>query len=39
LMAVFNAVALMAMNPEARQVKSVYEGLNKEQTIARITGR
>lgn len=39
LMAVFNAVALMAMNPAARQVKSVYEGLTKEQTIARITGR
>jgi len=39
LMAVFDAVALMAMNPEARQVKSVYEGLSKEQMIARMTGK
>ncbi len=39
LMATFNAVALMAMNPEARRVKSVFDGLTKEQMIARITGK
>lgn len=39
LMASFNATALMAMNPEARLQKSVYDGLTKEQMIARMTGR
>ncbi|MFH2074480.1 MAG: terminase TerL endonuclease subunit, partial [Pseudomonadota bacterium] len=36
LMATFNAVALMAMNPEARLKKSAYEGMTKEQMIARM---
>jgi hypothetical protein len=29
-MATFNAVALMAMNPEARRAKSAYEDPNAE---------
>jgi phage terminase large subunit-like protein len=36
LMATFNAVALMAMNPEARCVKSVYDNLTKEQILERM---
>lgn len=36
LMATFNAVALMAMNPEARR-KSAYEGMDKEQMKARMS--
>lgn len=36
LMATFNAVALMAMNPEARCKKSIYEGLTTEQIIERM---
>jgi phage terminase large subunit-like protein len=39
LMATFNAVALMAMNPEARMNRSVYDGLSKDDMIKRITGR
>ncbi len=39
LMAGLSAVALMAMNPEARRVKSVYDGMTKEQIIARMTGK
>lgn len=39
LMAGLSAVALMAMNPEAKAKKSAYEGLTKEQMIARMTGR
>ncbi len=39
LMATFNAVALMAMNPEARTRKSIYDNLTKEEMIKRITGR
>jgi len=38
LMATFNAVALMAMNPEARCVKSIYDNLNKEQILERMRG-
>lgn len=33
LMATFNCVALMAMNPEARSKKSAYEGQTKEQIL------
>lgn len=36
LMAAFNAVALMAMNPEARAVKSAYEGMSAEEMKARM---
>ena len=36
LMATFNAVALMAMNPEAKLKKSAYAGLTKEQMIERM---
>jgi phage terminase large subunit-like protein len=36
LMATFNAVALMAMNPEAKNKKSIYEGLTEEEIKARI---
>jgi phage terminase large subunit-like protein len=39
LMATFNAVALMAMNPEARTTKSVYDGMSREAMIARMTGK
>jgi hypothetical protein len=35
-MATFNAVALMAMNPEAKNKKSVYEGLTEAEIKARI---
>jgi len=36
LMAAFNAVALMAMNPEARLKKSAYENLTPDQIKARM---
>jgi len=36
LMATFNAVALMAMNPEARSGKSSLNGLTKEEIIERM---
>ena len=36
LMAMFNAVALMAMNPEARNKKSAYDGLTVEQIKERM---
>ena len=36
LMATLNAVALMAMNPEARMVKSAYEGLSEEEIRERM---
>lgn len=36
LMAAFNAVALMAMNPEARGGPSIYEGMTKEQILENI---
>lgn len=36
LMASFNCVALMAMNPEAKNVKSAYEGLTAEQIRERM---
>ncbi len=36
LMATFNAVALMAMNPEARQTKSVYEGMTEDEIKQRM---
>jgi phage terminase large subunit-like protein len=36
LMATLNAVALMAMNPEARQGKSTYEGMSPEEIKARM---
>ncbi len=39
LMATFNAVALMAMNPEAKNTRSAYEGLSKQQMVDRICGR
>ena len=39
LMAGLSAVALMAMNPEAKRVKSVYEGMTKSEMIARMTGK
>jgi phage terminase large subunit-like protein len=39
LMAGLNAVALMGMNPEAKNPRSVYEGLTREQMIARMTGQ
>lgn len=39
LMAGFSTVALMAMNPEARANKSIFDNLTKEQMIARIAGR
>lgn len=39
LMATFNAVALMAMNPEAKVKRSIYDDLTKEQMIARMTGK
>jgi phage terminase large subunit-like protein len=39
LMAGLSAVALMAMNPEARNNKSVYDGMSKEAMIARMTGK
>lgn len=37
LMAAFNAVALMAMNPEAKRKVSAYEGLSKEEILARVS--
>ena len=36
LMATFNAVALMAMNPEAKLKKSAYEGLSTEEITSRM---
>jgi phage terminase large subunit-like protein len=36
LMATLDAVALMAMNPEAKNKKSIYEGLTEEEIKARI---
>jgi phage terminase large subunit-like protein len=36
LMATFNAVALMAMNPEARKIKSVYEGMTEKEIKERM---
>ena len=36
LMATFNAVALMSMNPEARLKKSAYDGLTAEEIKARM---
>jgi len=39
LMAGLSAVALMAMNPEAKQTKSVYEGMSKEEMVRRMTGQ
>ena len=36
LMATFNAVALMAMNPEAKNRRSAYEGLSAEQIRERM---
>ena len=36
LMATFNAVALMAMNPEARVVKSAYEGMTEDEIKKRM---
>lgn len=39
LMAGLSAVALMAMNPEARATKSVYDGMSREAMIARMTGK
>ncbi len=39
LMAALNCCALMAMNPEARRVKSVYDGLSRAEMIARMTGK
>jgi phage terminase large subunit-like protein len=38
LMAAFNAVALMAMNPEAKQKKSVYDDLTVEEIKERMMG-
>lgn len=38
LMATFNAVALMALNPQARNNKSVYDNLTKEDIIKRMKG-
>jgi hypothetical protein len=32
-------MALMAMNPEARRERSIYEGMTKEQMKARMTGK
>ena len=39
LMAGLSAVALMAMNPEAKSTKSVFDGLTKVQMVARMTGK
>ncbi|MEN6375520.1 MAG: terminase TerL endonuclease subunit [Smithella sp.] len=39
LMAGLNAVALMAMNPEAKSGRSIYEGLSKDDMIKRMTGQ
>jgi len=36
LMATFNAVALMAMNPEAKNKKSVYSGMTADEIKARM---
>jgi phage terminase large subunit-like protein len=36
LMAVFNSVALMAMNPEGRSKRSVYDGMTTEEIRERI---
>jgi phage terminase large subunit-like protein len=36
LMAAFNCVSLMAMNPEARMTKSVYDGKTKEEIMEMI---
>ena len=38
LMAAFNAVALMALNPSPRNVKSAYDGLTKEEIVKRMIG-
>jgi hypothetical protein len=35
-MATFNAVAVMAMNPEAKNRKSAYDGLTAEQIKERM---
>ena len=37
LMATFNAVALMAMNPEAKNVRSAYENMTAEEIQKRMT--
>jgi phage terminase large subunit-like protein len=37
LMATFNCVALMAMNPEARAGKTVYKGMTADEMKARMT--
>jgi len=37
LMATFSAVALMAMNPEAKMQRSIYEGMSEEAIIERMT--
>lgn len=39
LMAALNCTALMAMAPEARRKKSVYDNLSKEEMIKRMTGQ
>lgn len=39
LMAGLNAVALLAMNPEAKSGRSVYEGMSKDEMIKRMTGQ
>jgi phage terminase large subunit-like protein len=36
LMATFNAVALMALNPSPRRAKSAYDGLTAEEMKARM---
>jgi hypothetical protein len=35
-MAALSATALMAMNPEARRVKSSYDGLSKAEIMQRM---
>lgn len=39
LMAGLNAIALLALNPQPQNTRSAYEGLTKEQMIARMTGK
>lgn len=39
LMAGLSAVALMAMNPEAKSTRSAYDGLSKDEIIARMKGQ
>jgi len=36
LMATFNATALMAMNPEAKSGRSIYDGMTTEEIVARM---